>query len=251
MSSRTTLAPLIIIAVVGGVVGVGAARADVATFDAFVEGFTAQTITENGITFMNLDQRNGGPVPAFFTIEQSDGTLGGMDGFTSPNTLGFGGYAPGPDVEFGSLGSFDIVPGGVSSSGTLEVFELGANSPRTALILDATLNGIAVGSASVSAVQEFGLHHYTLVFNAAPFDRLQLHIGPQDSSVIFAVVDSVSITALAPPCRADWNHSGGVDSQDFFDFLTDFFAGNADFNRDEMTNSQDFFDFLTAFFAGC
>ena len=40
-------------------------------------------------------------------------------------------------------------------------------------------------------------------------------------------------------------------SPDFNAAVTRFFAGDADFNGDNVNNSQDFFDFLNEFFTGC
>jgi CubicO group peptidase (beta-lactamase class C family) len=53
------------------------------------------------------------------------------------------------------------------------------------------------------------------------------------------------------PCTADFNADGDLNSQDFFDFLIGFFAGEGDFDHDGATDSQDFFDFVVAFFQGC
>ncbi len=58
------------------------------------------------------------------------------------------------------------------------------------------------------------------------------------------------ITGVPEP--VDFNRDGAIGSQDFFDFLSAFFAGEpaADFNRDSTINSQDFFSFLTTFLQG-
>ena len=54
-------------------------------------------------------------------------------------------------------------------------------------------------------------------------------------------------------CKADFNQSGAVTSQDLFDFLAAWFAHavSADINGSGSVTSQDLFDFLAAWFAKC
>jgi len=81
-------------------------------------------------------------------------------------------------------------------------------------------------------------------------------ISPNGRHVIFEAtlasgLEGAFTIGIDSGCLPDWNNDDQVNSQDFFDFLADFFVGTADFNTDGQTNSQDFFDFLVAFFAGC
>ena len=90
-------------------------------------------------------------------------------------------------------------------------------------------------------------------------EELPLHIGTDlvgnprvaDGDASGTAVTDIGAVEYPVACDADWNNVGGLNSQDFFDFLNDFFTMEADFNTDGVTNSQDFFDFLAAFFTGC
>jgi hypothetical protein len=86
-------------------------------------------------------------------------------------------------------------------------------------------------------------------FNADGAPDLAAANGAADGSATVLL----NLCTGTPPCTADFNNDEIVNSQDFFDFLTAFFATapEADFNNDKVINSQDFFDFLTAFFEGC
>jgi hypothetical protein len=233
------------------VLAAASARADVANFDSFAEGENGQIITDGTITFTNLDRRiDGDPVPGFLAIEDASQDLAGLDGFTPNNVLSFGGYSPGPGGSYGRFGSLDIMPAAPATSASLHMFEFGGNSGLS-ITLEAIRNGTVVNTVSIPTFSQFGLHHYALALNGAEFDTLHLSVGPDPSAVIFGVIDTVEITGGGGGCPADWNSNGEVNSQDFFDFLNDFFETDADFNHDDVTNSQDFFDYLTAFFAGC
>ncbi|MBC7773476.1 MAG: immunoglobulin domain-containing protein [Pyrinomonadaceae bacterium] len=90
-----------------------------------------------------------------------------------------------------------------------------------------------------------------LMINATPaqsgnyFCAVTNSCGTVNSDVAVVTIESKNT------CVCDWNGDTVLNSQDFFNFVTEFFGDNADFNDDGVTNSQDFFDFLACFFTGC
>ena len=71
--------------------------------------------------------------------------------------------------------------------------------------------------------------------------------------VIGECAGATSDSALVNVCAVDYTCDHRVDSADFFEFLTRFFAldSGGDFNADGFINSQDFFEFMSGFFQGC
>lgn len=120
-------------------------------------------------------------------------------------------------------------------------FAMGDNDLPTHL----TLNGRLVALLDVPHGPRQGFLRFAAPSRFATFTILNGRTPFGDGLVI----DHVAFMN----CRVDLNADSIVNSADFFDFLTLFFAGSpgADFNLDKSINSQDFFDFLSAFFLGC
>jgi len=115
-----------------------------------------------------------------------------------------------------------------------------------------------VGPGGADAMGGWIFHQEELASRISLTSQVRVRFVAQDldaDSTVEAGIDDFRLDAIecdaGDACACDWNDSGVLNSQDFFDFLAGFFAENADFNNDNVTNSQDFFDFLGCFFAGC
>jgi hypothetical protein len=168
------------------------ASAQTADYDTLSEGTFAPSITDGGVTFTNLDNGFGGTQN--FVMEQADGDLTGMPGFTTPMTLGFGGWSPGPHVGFSRIISCDITTGLTADTGSIEIFELGSYAGNT-ITLEAYSGASLVGSQTVPIQTSGSIHHYSLSITGVTFDRMHLlGGGASDSGAFFAVVDHVVMT---------------------------------------------------------
>ncbi len=194
-------------ALVAGMVSCAATvctSAQTANFDSFTEGFNARSITDNGITFSNLDNRLD-PPPGSLAIERAEGTLSGQSGFTPNNCLGFGGYSPGPGAAFGRCGSFDITWDGTDrSNASLWVYEFFADNGNK-VALEAYDNGVLVASDAFTTVGG-GLETHELTITGVTFNSLRIYAsGAANQGCMFGLVDSVTISgsgsdlSLLPP----------------------------------------------------
>lgn len=167
-------------------VAANSALAAEATFDQLVEGDSRRRFVEDGVELSQFDNLSD-PPPCVMSVEQADGDLTGLPGFSPKNTLGFGGYVPGVGTAYGSFGSLEIrALAGSSTHGRVEVFEFG-NSGQP-LRLEAWRGGTVVATDTTTLSSTWVITHHTLEVSGVTFDHLRLVSG---DGQVFLEIDSV------------------------------------------------------------
>jgi hypothetical protein len=187
-----------IYASIGLLLTAGIASANLATFDGFAEGF-ANSFTDGGITFSNLDCYFGqGPVNSF-AFDDASVDLAGQPGFTSPNVLGFSGYSPGTGVAFTRLGSFDFTIGASASTASFDFYCFG-NDAGSTITLQGIRNAQVVGSQVVNLPTQFVISRLFVSLGTGTYDSFHIVANsPTNQGAIFGVIDNVNVTPVPEP----------------------------------------------------
>ena len=185
-SRKLLFAPALVLAA-----GTAQAQTHTAHFDGNSEGGIGTNYVEDGITFSDLDRYLGGSSDPF-VAEDATTTLVGFPGFTSPMTLGFGGYSPGPSGAFSRCGTFKVTPPSPLDDASLHFYIAGGSSGGNTVTLEAKLAGAVVATDAFLIPGTFGPHHAELEVLGTDFDELMvIGTGPNNSGSFFALVDTV------------------------------------------------------------
>ena len=173
-----------------------ASHAAVATFDDLPEGSPAASLRDGGITFSDLSNGDPSNTGNFFAVDASSGVYDGAAGYSAPNILTFNAYAPGEEVSFGQMKSFDFTTGALASSAAFTVLSIG-NDPDSTLTLEGLRNGAVVGSTTLALTTDYlGVQNLTL--GGGIFDSFHVDSSAPDG-VLFVGLDNVTVSAVPEP----------------------------------------------------
>ncbi|QOI99404.1 MAG: hypothetical protein HRU70_02430 [Phycisphaeraceae bacterium] len=173
-------------------------RADlIANFDSLSEGQSFDVLTTGGIRFHDVITYGGGSTN--FTIEDaSSGFLGA--GLSNPNVLGFGGYVPGPDMQFGGIKSFQFTSDTVATTAGLDVWTFQGEPGLNTLTLRGYAAGLVIQTVSFSFDFTPTPTHRRLDLPTGVYDRFELFSsGPAQGGDSTIVVDNVTVAAVPAP----------------------------------------------------